>query len=310
MRNFEESGTFEEWFDIVDKKRGLCYPSARIPFRFYDIFLENIGEMNLKEVKKILRVLLRGTTLGIDKYMFDICPELAKYYEENETSDFYYCIDSDERYHRMLIGDNAWEGLTWGLDFLPVYPIKLIGLIEDCLIASFHSLPDDIIDGYYQAIDIIKKRFIDIKYPKEIFEALKPHEFEQLISMLYNKIGYKTAWTQATRDGGKDIIASKQNVYGNEYTYIECKKYKKTELKIETVRAFAYTVINDKVHKGIIFCTGYVPKTLYEYDQRIEIIDYDKLIELLNSYWGDWISSIGAKIYNYQRENLKSDLLR
>lgn len=41
-------------------------------------------------------------------------------------------------------------------------------------------------------------------------------------------------------------------------------------MKIETVRAFAYTVINDKVHKGIIFCTGYVPKTLYEYDQRIE----------------------------------------
>lgn len=38
--------------------------------------------------------------------------------------------------------------------------------------------------------------------------------------MLYNKIGYKTAWTQATRDGGKDIIASKQNVYGNEYISI------------------------------------------------------------------------------------------
>lgn len=113
--------------------------------------------MNLKEVKKILRVLLRGITLGIDKYMFDICPELAKYYKENEASDFYYCINSDERYHRMLIGDNAWEGLTWGVDFLPVYPIKLIGLIEDCLIVSFHYLPDDIIDGYYQAIDIIKK---------------------------------------------------------------------------------------------------------------------------------------------------------
>lgn len=58
----------------------------------------------------------------------------------------------------MLIGNDAWEGLTWGLDYLPVYPIKLIEIIQDFFITSIQSMPDDMIDGYYQAIEIIKKK--------------------------------------------------------------------------------------------------------------------------------------------------------
>lgn len=81
--------------------------------------------MNLKEVKKILRVLLRGITLGIDKYMFDICPKLAKYYKENEASDFYYCINSDERYHRMLIGIMHGKDLLGGWIFYQFTQLNL-----------------------------------------------------------------------------------------------------------------------------------------------------------------------------------------
>lgn len=144
-----------------------------------------------------------------------------------------------------------------------------------------------------------------MKYPKEIFEALKPHEFEQLICTLYKKIGYETVWTKATRDGGKDVIASKKNLFGDEYIYIECKKYNKSELGIETVRTFAYTVLNDKVHKGIIFCTGHIPETLYNYAQRIEIINFDKLIELLNSYWGEWFDRVGLEVYNERKKEIE-----
>ncbi|WP_034862932.1 restriction endonuclease [Ruminiclostridium cellobioparum] len=302
MINFEEKGDFKEWFMMASNKIGVYYPTAKIPLRFYNDYLANIRVKDVDEVKEMLRILLGGGTFGIDTSMFDYCPELDKYCKENKNCGINYSISSDERYHRMRIGNAAWEGITWGLSFLPVYPIKVIELIQDYFITSIQSMPDDMIDGYYQAIEIIRKRFVDITYPKEIFEALKPYEFERLICLLYNKIGYNTEWTQATRDGGKDIIASKENAYGNEYIYIECKKYSKAELKKETVRAFAYTVLNDKVHKGIIFCTGYVSKTLYEYDQRIEIIDYNKLIELLNSYYGDWLKFVGNEVYNESKQ--------
>ncbi len=302
MINFEEKGDFKEWFMLASNRRGMYYPTSKIPFRFYNDYLKDVGAKDINEIKEVLRILLGGGTFGIDTFMFEYCPELDKYCKENKNSGINYSISSDERYHRMMIGRTAWEGVTWGLNFLPVYPIKVIELLQDYLIASIQSMPDDMIDGYYQAIEIIRKRFVDIKYPEEIFEALKPCEFERLICVLYNKIGYSTEWTQATRDGGKDIIASKENAYGNEYIYIECKKYSKSELKIETVRAFAYTVLNDKVHKGIIFCTGYVPKTLFEYDQRIEIIDYSKLIELLNSYYGDWLNFVGNEVYNESKQ--------
>lgn len=310
MINFEEKGDFKEWFMVASNKLGMYYPTSKIPIRFYDAYLENIGEKDINEVKQMLRILLGGGTFGIDTSMFNYYPELDKYCKENKNSGINYSISSDERYHRMFVGNAAWEGITWGLIFLPVYPIKVIELIQDYFITSIQSMPDDMIEGYYQAIDIIRKRFVDIKYPKEIFDALKPHEFERLICALYNKIGYSTEWTQATRDGGKDIVAFKENSYGNEYIYIECKKYSKSELKIETVRAFAYTVLNDKVHKGIIFCTGYVPKSLYEYDQRIEIIDYNKLIELLNSYYGDWLNFVGNEGYNESKQMINRRYLK
>lgn len=311
MINFEKDGSFEEWFiKACNNARELYYPTSKIPHRFYDDYLKDIENKNINEIKEILRILLRGGTSGIDNIVFQRCPELDRYCKQNPNGLLNYSMSSDERYHRMIIGSAAWEGLTWGLDFLPLYPIKLVELIEDYLISSIQSMPDDMIDGYYQAIEIIKKRFIDRTYHKEVFEALKSYEFEKLICTLFNKIGYKTEWTQATRDGGKDIIAFKENAYGREYIYVECKKYSKAELKIETVRSFAYTVLNDKVHKGIIFCTGHVPKTLYKYDQRIEIINYDKLIELLNSYYGDWLNVIRIDALHESKKKLDRRIRR
>lgn len=301
MINFNDTGTFEEWFGMAYHRVSGCYPSAKMPLRFYQDYLKDIENRSLHEIKGILRILLRGGTYESDEYQFEISPQLDRYCKENQGNGLNYCIDSDERFHRMLVGNDAWEGLTWGLVYLPIYPIKVIEIIRTFLISSIQLMPDDMIDGYDQAIEIIQKRFIDVTYPKEIFEAMKPSDFEQIVCKLYEKIGYQTEWTKATRDGGKDVIASRQQAYGDEHIYIECKKYHKSDLTIKEVQAFGYTLLNDKIHKGIIFCTGHIPKPLYEYDKRIEIIDFDKLIELLNSYWGNWNDEIGETIYSDQR---------
>ena len=62
--------------------------------------------------------------------------------------------------------------------------------------------------------------------------------------MNLRKKEYETVRTKATHDSGKDISKSKKNVYGEEYVYIECKKSVGT--------AFAYIVLNEKVHRGAI----------------------------------------------------------
>lgn len=284
------------WLSEAEFNVKTIYPIFRIPNRFFKEYITNISELPIFEIKRVLRILLRGGTSGHDDFSFTIAPQLDEECKSNKERVLNYSIEIDERYQRMIYGNPAWEGLAWSVSLLPIFPLKVLNLIRDYIYAGGQFMCDDMLIGLGQASEIVEKRFIITKYPKELLTELKPVEFEYIINRLFQKMGYCTEWTKATRDGGKDIIATKKRSLGVEHIYIECKKYDKSELKNEMVKAFAYTVLNDQVTKGIIFCTGYVPKTLYNLDQRIKIFNYDELNKLLNSYWGDWVNSIEKEL--------------
>lgn len=198
----------------------------------------------------------------------------------------------NEKYKRIQKGYHAWEGLTWVLELLPHSPYQAVCALEGYAYSQF-CLPDDRVIGLQQCIRIIKERFIYLGKPNRDLLKLKPIEFEWLIEELYSRMGYETKWTKATRDGGKDIIASIKRTDGIEHVYIECKLYNTTELKNTHVKSFAYTVNDDKINRGIIFCTGYANDALKKIDKRITILTYGDICVLLNSHLGsEWDSRL------------------
>lgn len=98
----------------------------------------------------------------------------------------------------------------------------------------------------------------------------------------YERMGYQIEWTQPTRDGGKDIIATINRTDGIERVYVECKLYKTTKLKVETVRAFIYVLEENKINRGVIFCAGYVSDKIKIIDKRRQIWTYEDINVLLN----------------------------
>jgi restriction system protein len=302
--NYDETGTLQEFLISLKKDKYNCYPCAKIPDRFWDEFIEKIKKLSINGVKQILRLLLDAETYGSDEFRANHAAEFHRFSQSDENKSIdpkksfklNYSIMNDEGLHRMLRGKDAWEGLTWILNFLPIHPQKALDIIGDYIIAQGGYMPDDFLIGLDQVIMIINKRFIEVKHPKEILLALSPTEFELLIKELYARIGYTTEWTKPTRDGGKDIIATLEKPYSVDNIYIECKRYIRSELRIESVRAFAYTVLNDKMNKGILFCTGHIPKSLLDFDKRIKIINYEELNALLNSHWGDWLENLDILI--------------
>ncbi|MDU0331894.1 restriction endonuclease [Paenibacillus sp. 3LSP] len=232
--------TFDEWFELVLNNDEVVYPSLRIPYsKWLEEYIKEIENRSIDEVKKLLRCLLCPITRGFDisDYETYLLLKESKIAEHTEMAKK---MSHNERYHRLANGQDAWEGMTWVLELLPSNPYNAIKALESYVYAQ-PNLPDDRIIGIDQCIQIILARFITLDNSFEILLNLKPIEFEWLIEHLYESMGYETIWTTSTRDGGKDIIATIQRTDGIEHVYIECKLYKTTSMKIETIRAFRDT---------------------------------------------------------------------
>jgi restriction system protein len=287
--------TFEEWFELV-KQEDQVYPRFRIPYsEWLEKYIEDIDNKSEEEVKELLRYLLFPFTRKIDRADFE------DFYYSNEN------LQKIEKYKRLENEQDAWEGLTWVLQHLPYSPYKAIKALIAYHDAEVCYMPDDRIIGIGQCIAIIEAKFVYTNKGEEnaILE-LNPREFEWLIEILYNNIGYETELTPATRDGGKDIIARIKREDCNDAVYVECKRYKTTELDKTTVKAFGYDIINDYINRGVLFCTGYVNDNIKNMDKRIQIWTLEEIIVLLNAHIGsDWSNRLKLLIENQRRKYIK-----
>jgi restriction system protein len=296
--------SFDEWFYLVSDSNELVVPFCKIPYReWLDDYLEGIHNKSVEEVKDLLRCLLSPFTREADIRSYEGFNLMSQ--SKFESDAFVGKLSKIELYHRIENRQEAWEGLTWVLEFLPSRPYKAIKALEN-YITSEPSLPDDRITGIEQCAEIIMEKFIYFENPLEKLTRLKPTEFEWLIEELYRWMGYQTTWTPATGDGGKDIIASINRPDGKEVVYVECKLYKTTKLKIESVRNLGYVINKNEVNRGVIFCTGYVNEKIKKLDNRIQIWSYGDINVLLNAHLGsDWVERLDIIINNKKREYSK-----
>lgn len=294
--------TFDEWLDLVLCGKEQVYPSLRIPYNeWVEELIEGIENKSTDYVKDLLRCLLCPITRGID--VSDYKTFLLLKDSDNEAHrDFAKDMFHSERYKRLENGQYVWEGLTWILELLSHSPYKAIRALES-YIYSQPNLPDDRIYGVDQSIQIIVAKFIHFENSLEHLTKLKSVEFEWLIENLYESMGYETVWTTATRDGGKDVIAKIERTDGEEQVYVECKLYKTTKLDLTTVRAFRDVILENKVNRGVIFCTGYVNDNIRNFDKRIQIWTFEDISVLFNAHLGsDWVYRLDIFIANKRKK--------
>jgi restriction system protein len=225
-------------FDLwLEKLFSYDYLTEHIPgMEAHQFLLDNIVEYSDETVLNILRCLLHSYYRPLDE---------SNAMQYKDTQYVKWCkergihLDKTEYYHRLINEYEAWEGLTWIVQLIRTSPMEAIKALSLYRSAECAMMPDYRIIGIGQCIDIIEVKFIKNGTNKEVtLLNLQPREFEILIFKLYCSMGYDSILTPATRDGGKDVVAEKDNGDGGEKLYIECKRYKTTALKPETVNAF------------------------------------------------------------------------
>jgi len=109
-------------------------------------------------------------------------------------------------------------------------------------------------------------------------------QFEDFVDRLFRDLGYDTELTQASRDGGVDVIAQVDDVVGVTTTlYIQCKNHA-SPVGVEAVRAIAGVVpVEDPGGRPAVICpSGFSTEAIRFAEHRgVQLLDADRLAELL-----------------------------
>lgn len=307
-----ENLSLAAWLELVySPPKGKQFKNSEFPTdRHKEEYLATIHERSEEEVFRLLKkFLLASASLGIDEIA------LASLFAIKDADpDMFQRMIRLQYYQRLLLysaGKSVsppWEGNTWILDLLPYFPKDAINGLNSYIMAHIQQLPDGRLNGLFEAIEIIRARFIGLpgtaSEAVDFISTLHWRDFEILVAKLYNKMGYKVEVTPPQKDQGRDILAHKEGPARQEHLRIECKHYVDEPVGIGIVQRLLGVVSGEKVNKGVLVTTSRFTGPAIKYakeNPRIELIAGDELILLLNEYLGPkWPQHIDRYIAEFR----------
>lgn len=137
------------------------------------------------------------------------------------------------------------------------------------------------IEVYLLFIDSFRNKIEQIAMKKEkqrqesFWRSLSPYDFETEVGMWYLLQGYDVRVTQKAKDGGVDIVLTKDN----NLTYVQCKHYK-SKIGVAACRELGGVMLPNRVKKGVIVTLEGVTQKAKEYcaGARIKIVTLRTLL--------------------------------
>ena len=114
----------------------------------------------------------------------------------------------------------------------------------------------------FVSVFVRKRARIALKHTRTLQElkAVPWHEFERLAAAYYEDTGYSVVHTgTAGPDGGYDLVLRKDG----ERILVQCKKFTREDIGVQTLREFFGVVIAQGAHRGIFITTsGFTPAAM------------------------------------------------
>ncbi len=264
-------------------------------------FLAGIHDRPEEQVRMVLRrLLIPSSALGSDRMNLDL------YLSMKQSDDPLLLqagkkMEQDAHFQRVIryfsgaTEELPWEGITWINELLPGRPRVALEALSAYFDAHMHCLTGSMINAVTDAEEVIRARYIRVPESSSELQALllglSFREFEQLVEHLYDAMGYQTELTPSQGDGGRDIIARRNEPGRRETLYVECKRYE-AKVGVEIVRRLIGVISTELANKGVVvtssdFTLG--ARRLAERDRRVELIPGRNMISLLNEHLGtDW----------------------
>ncbi len=149
-----------------------------------------------------------------------------------------------------------------------------------------YSQEDFDLQNSYPRFTAVEQMIMQIAQDPKLVYEITPRDFEKVVEKLLQDQGFETKLTPQTRDGGRDIIATKYEIDKPIVFYIECKRYQEqNSVDVSIVRSLLGVQTADRVNKTILFTTGHVTRDAKQFvdDQNtlISILDVDEIHKLI-----------------------------
>jgi restriction endonuclease Mrr len=91
----------------------------------------------------------------------------------------------------------------------------------------------------------------------ELMHHLDPRKFEELVAELLRAQGFRPTLTPQTRDGGRDIIATRSDALGELLYLVECKRYAPhRKVGVQQVRGIFGVAQAERATKAVLVTTS------------------------------------------------------
>ncbi|MFC1792727.1 restriction endonuclease [Planctomycetota bacterium] len=126
------------------------------------------------------------------------------------------------------------------------------------------------------------------QHPERLYD-LSPRKFEELIASILEDLGFDVHLTQATRDGGTDIIAYIRNAVCEFLTLVECKKYAADrKVGVGIIREVTGVHHLKRATKSLVVTTSFFTKNAIEeakaIEHQIDLKNYEDIKQWLKEY--------------------------
>lgn len=190
----------------------------------------------------------------------------------------------DVQFHceQLLIPTEAywWETIAESIDILQlVAPVLLFRAKQPTII-----VPQLIVKAQAYLTDIIRRD------PKLLF-GLTGREFEELIAEIFAKRGFTVELTQATHDGGRDIIAVRKDLDIPTKFIVECKRYApERKVTLGIVQRLYGVKMAESANKAILATTSGFTGPAVQFAENhlwdLDLKGYDAVVKWIREHGG------------------------
>lgn len=111
-------------------------------------------------------------------------------------------------------------------------------------------------------------------------------QFEELVAEIFHRNGYNVELTPPKKDGGKDVIATRNDGGVPICLYIECKRYDPGDpVGVGIVRAVSGVRNHDRVNKAIVVTTSRFTRDAMKFANEekhlIQLMGLNDLLDLI-----------------------------
>jgi hypothetical protein len=129
------------------------------------------------------------------------------------------------------------------------------------------------------------------KHPEKM-HSMHPRKFEELVAELFKDMGYEVELTPPSKDGGRDLLATRKEPFGLMLTLVECKRYAPTNpVGVEIVRSLYGVMESERASHAVVATTSRFTSGAIDFHARnrfrLSLADYDNI--------QGWISNFGKK---------------